>query len=69
MALDFYDLVLSAVMELERQDERLDEADRMLTQIRLYLHCISLGQLEHATQRTDEIGRLLGGWKRRQGGS
>ena len=27
MALDFYDLILAAVMEPERQDERLDEAD------------------------------------------
>ena len=72
MALDFYDLILAAVMEPERQDEKLDEADRLLTKIRLYvrlshdLHCISLGQLEHAARLMDEIGRLIGGWKRKR---
>jgi hypothetical protein len=70
MALDFYDLILEAVMEPERQAELLDRADRLLAKIRLYtrlsydLHCISLGQLEHAARLTDEIGRLIGGWKR-----
>lgn len=72
MTLDFYDLVLDAVMEPKFQGERLDEADRLLTKIRLYvrlsydLHCISLGQFEHAARRADEIGRLLGGWKRKR---
>jgi len=72
MALDFYDLILAAVMEPERQDERLDEADKLLTKIRLHvrlsydLKCISLGQLEHAARLTDEIGRLIGGWKRKR---
>jgi hypothetical protein len=72
MALDFYDLILAAVMEPERQDEKLDEADKLLTKIRLYvrlsydLHCISLGQLEHAARLMDEIGRLIGEWKRKR---
>ena len=77
MALDFYDLILTAVMEPARQAELLDRADKQLTKIRLYirlsfdLHCISLGQYEHATRLTDEIGRLMGAWKgkkRRAGG-
>ena len=72
MALDFYDLILDAVMEPERQDERLDAADKLLTKIRLYirlsydLHCIGQGQFEHAARRVDEIGRLIGGWKRKR---
>ena len=72
MALDFYDLILDAVMEPERQGERLDQADKLLTKIRLYvrlsydLKCISLGQLEHAARLMDEIGRLVGGWKRKR---
>ena len=72
MALDFYDLILAAVIEPARQGERLDEADRLLTKIRLYLrlsydlHCISLGQLEHAARLVDELGRLIGGWKRKR---
>jgi hypothetical protein len=35
MALDFYDLILEAVRDPERQVERLDHADRLLTKIRL----------------------------------
>jgi len=72
MALDFYDLILEAVMEPGQQGERLDQADRLLTKIRLYLrlsydlHCISLGQLEHAARLIDEMGRLIGGWKRKR---
>jgi hypothetical protein len=72
MALDFYDLILEAVTNPQNQAERLDQADRLLTKIRLYvrlsydLQCISLGQLEHAARLLDELGRLLGGWKRKQ---
>jgi len=72
MALDFYDLILDAVMEPEREGECLDAADRLLTKIRLYvrlsydLHCISLGQMEHAARLMDELGRLIGGWKRKR---
>jgi len=72
MALDFYDAILNAVMEPECEGEWLDTADKLLTKIRLYLrlsydlHCISLKQVEHATRRTDEIGRLIGGWKRKR---
>ncbi|MFQ5575469.1 MAG: diversity-generating retroelement protein Avd [Anaerolineae bacterium] len=72
MSLNFYDLILSAIMEPRRKPELLDEADRMLTKIRLYirlsydLHCMSLGQYEHATRLTDELGRLMGGWKRKR---
>jgi hypothetical protein len=72
MALDFFDLILDAVLEPARQGERLDEADRLLTKIRLYVRlsydvkCINLGQLEHAALRVDEIGRLMGGWKRKR---
>jgi len=71
MALDFYDTILEAVMEPRRQDELLDGADKLLTKMRLYvrlsydLKCISLGQLEHAARMMDEIGRLIGGWKRK----
>jgi len=72
MALDFYDLILEAVQEAEHTDARLDEADKLLTKIRLYvrlsfdLGCISKGQWEHAGRLMDEIGRLIGGWKRKR---
>lgn len=72
MVLDFYDLILDAVQEPENTDARLDEADKLLTKIRLYvrlsfdLGCISQGQWEHAGRLMDEIGRLMGGWKRKR---
>jgi hypothetical protein len=70
MALDFYDLILDAVLEPEQEDKKLDAADKLLTKIRLYvrlshdLKCISPGQFEQTARRMDEIGRLIGGWKR-----
>ena len=72
MALDFYDLILDAALQPDGQSESLEAADRMLTKIRLYVRlsydvkCISLGQLEHAARLMDEIGRLIGGWKRKR---
>lgn len=72
LALDFYDLILEAVMEPAGQAERLAAADRLLTKIRLYvrlsydLQCLSPGQWEHAVRLLDELGRLLGGWQRKR---
>lgn len=71
MALDFYDLIIAAVQQPQVQAQKLDEADRLATQIRLYvrlsydLGCLSLGQFEHAARKMDELGRLIGGWKRK----
>lgn len=70
-ALDFYDMVLEAVMEPGEQAALLREADKQLTKIRLYvrlsfdLECLSLGQYEHASRSLAEIGRLLGGWQKK----
>ena len=72
MGLDFYDLILEAVADSQNRSERLEQADRLLTKIRLYirlsydLQCISVGQFEHAARLLDELGRLVGGWQRRQ---
>lgn len=72
MALDFYDIILDAVQQPAHQKKRLDEADRLLNKIRLYLRlsydlkCINQRQFEHAARLVDEIGRLIGGWKRRR---
>ncbi len=71
MALDFYDLILEAVLEPEQQAKKLVAADRLLTKIRLYIRlsydlgCINQGKFEHAARLVDEIGRLLGGWQRK----
>lgn len=72
MALDFYDLILEAVQEPAQQPIKLAMADKLLTKIRLYvrlsydLHCINDHQFEHAARLTDEIGRLLGGWQKKE---
>ena len=73
LALDFYEAVLEAVIEPNQQAAQLKQADHLLTKLRLYVRlshdvgCLSLGQFEHAAQRLDEIGRLLGGWQRKTG--
>ncbi|MCP4416685.1 MAG: diversity-generating retroelement protein Avd [Chloroflexi bacterium] len=70
-SLDFYDIVLEAAMEPGQQANLLRQADKQLTKIRLYvrlsfdLHCMSLGQYEHASRSLAEIGRLLGGWQKK----
>ena len=54
--------------------QRLAAADKLLAKIRLYvrlshdLKCLSSGQLEHAARLMDELGRLIGGWQRKQAG-
>ncbi len=71
-ALDFYDIILEAVAEPEKQEGRLLLADRLLTKLRLYLRlsydlkCITSKQFEHATRLVDELGRLIGGWQKRR---
>ena len=48
----------------------LIDADIALNQLRLYLRhsvdfkLISIGQFQHVGKMVDEIGRLLGGWKK-----
>ena len=50
--------------------EQLQLADEALTKVRFYLRLVhrwgwlSAGQYKHAARMVDEIGRLLGGWKR-----
>ena len=50
--------------------ERLNLADEALGKVRFYLrlvyrwHWLNPGQYEHAARMVDEIGRLLGGWKK-----
>ncbi len=71
-ALDFYDIILEAVAEPEKQSELLLTANRLLTKIRLYvrlsydLQCITQKQFEHAIRLIDELGRLIGGWQKRR---
>lgn len=50
----------------------LEQADLALTKLRFYLRLsldmrwLSLGQYEHVSRMVDEVGRLLGGWRRKE---
>lgn len=50
---------------LQAADEALGELRVLLRQGQT-LGLLSLGQYEHAARLTDEVGRLLGGWRKAQ---
>ncbi len=72
LALDFYEAILEAVIDSHEAAQHLEQADLLLTKIRMYirlshdLQCLSTGQYEHAARLMDELGRLVGGWRRKQ---
>lgn len=53
--------------------EKLREADEALAKVRLYLRLahrwqwLTSGQYQHAATMVTEIGKLLGGWKKKTG--
>lgn len=52
--------------------QQLEAADQALAQLRNYLRLsldlgwLSMGQFEHVSRMGDEVGRLLGGWQRKE---
>lgn len=70
IALHFEELLIEAGMGLSTAD-RLKEADIELAKLRLQLrrcrdmHLFSLAQYEHVAHMTTELGRLLGGWRKK----
>lgn len=73
-ALDFQEALFEA--NSRRGEERigyLQSADAHLNKVRLYLrlayqwHWLTGGQYEHISKMVEEIGRLLGGWRRQSG--
>jgi hypothetical protein len=61
-----------AIIEAGAEPGRaLEEADRHLVALRMYLRLAcdlrfcSVSQYEHAARLVDELGRLVGGWKRK----
>lgn len=50
---------------LQQADEALHEARILIRQCH-QLELINLAQLEHAARLLDEIGRLIGGWRKQQ---
>lgn len=71
LALDFYDLILEGALTQNQEMNFFAEADLLLNKIRLYLrlsfdlHCLNMSQYEFASKSMGEIGRLLGGWKKK----
>jgi len=72
VALDFQERIIEAgLSDDQRQDDYLARADVDLTKLRLYLRLckdlqlLSLGQYEHVSRMLVEIGKLLGGWRKK----
>jgi hypothetical protein len=72
VTLDFQERIIEAALsDAQRQDDHLAQADVDLTKLRLYLRLckdlqlLSLGQYEHVSRMVVEIGKLLGGWRRK----
>jgi hypothetical protein len=71
-ALNFYELLIRA-RKVRPNKGLLIDADVELEKIRLHLRLahelglLSTGQYEHASRSVVEIGRLLGGWLKRDG--
>ena len=73
-AMDVQELLLEARSARGRErDTALRRADAALDRLRLYLRLahrwrwLSDGQYRHVSEMVAEVGRLLGGWLRRQG--
>jgi hypothetical protein len=72
VALDFQERIIEAGLSNgQRQDDHLSRADVDLTKLRFYLRLckdlqlLSLGQYEHVSRMVMEIGKLLGGWRKK----
>jgi hypothetical protein len=72
-AFDFQEALLEAGMGSEEvRTQHLARADIALAKLRFYLRLstdltwLTAGQHEHASRMVDEIGRLLGGWQRKE---
>lgn len=68
------ELVAARHLDLPGRRHALREADIALDLLRQYLFMlwqwrwISEGQFRHASGLTEELGRLIGGWRRHAGG-
>ena len=69
------DLILARKVSGPQREAALLAADVKLETLRLQLRlavdlrCISVRQYEHAARLLDEIGRMLGSWRKRPAGS
>jgi hypothetical protein len=67
-----YEALVAAASDKEPA-AHLAAADQGLIRLRFYLRLsrelrlLSVGQYEHVSRLTDEVGKLLGGWKKKAG--
>ncbi|MEW5828233.1 MAG: diversity-generating retroelement protein Avd [Chloroflexota bacterium] len=70
-AFNFYEAITAASLS-EQSGPHLQQADIELQRLRLYLRLsrrlqfFSPGQYQHAAGMIEEIGRLLGGWRKKK---
>jgi four helix bundle protein len=70
-AFNFYEAITAASLS-KKKTEHLEQADVELQRLRLYLRLcqrmqfFSKGQYEHVFKMVEEVGKLLGGWMRKQ---
>ena len=72
---EFQEAIIAAGMGGEKSEKarHLQEADVRLRQLQVYIRMsvnlkfITLQQYEHVSRMTVEIGKLLGGWKKKAG--
>lgn len=68
--LDLLETVTLALVSRRLRDVRLDEADEALVRVRVAvrmcreMELLRARQAAHACRQLDEIGRMIGGWKR-----
>ena len=72
-AFNFYEAITAASLS-EKPLSYLQEADIELQRLRLYLRLcqrlqfFNAGQYQHVSEMLEEIGKLLGGWRRKKSG-
>ncbi len=69
---DFQEALIAAGMGMERT-QRLQDADVLLRKLQVYIRMsvnlkfITVRQYEHVSKMTVEIGKILGGWRKKAG--
>lgn len=69
---DFQEALIAAGMGIERA-RNLQNADVLLKQLQVYIRMshdmkfLTMRQYEHVSKMTVEIGRILGGWRKKTG--
>ena len=70
-AFNFYEAITAAALSEKRKAYHLEQADIELQRLRLYLRLsfrlqfLNIGQYEHVSRMVVEMGKLLGGWRKK----